>query len=317
MLTRIIFWFLLCGTVAAIVLHLDDPVPGQVSDPAVSMPASQPAYDSTTWVYTGGPLGGLGYDVRMDPRDRSVMYVTDAWAGAFKSTDWGQSWFPINNGLPKDKGPSGDGISIFSLTIDPNNPDRIWAGGQYNSGNVLSVAWGGEQGEPTVYAVVWDQGLYRSTNFGLNWTLVNANPYPSGVSPSPGMFLKVVAVNPVNPQYIYAGYFRGGISISRDGGLTWDYSNAGLPAEAQIMDIVLDPGRPAVAYAGSFESGVYYTTNGGETWTSLNGGLLTRSVHDLALSQDGSVLYMASEGAGVFRLGEVTYQLYIPVISRP
>jgi uncharacterized protein (TIGR03382 family) len=36
---------------------------------------------------------------------------------------------------------------------------------------------------------------------------------------------------------------------------------------------------------------------------ALNDGLLTRSAIDLALSADGSVLYLATEGGGVFRLG--------------
>jgi len=33
---------------------------------------------SLTWVRTGGPLGGLGYDVRMRPDNPDMMYVTDA-----------------------------------------------------------------------------------------------------------------------------------------------------------------------------------------------------------------------------------------------
>lgn len=33
------------------------------------------------WLRTGGPLGGLGYDIRMRPDNPDVMYVTDAYAG--------------------------------------------------------------------------------------------------------------------------------------------------------------------------------------------------------------------------------------------
>ncbi|MCK5793417.1 MAG: hypothetical protein KAH12_01840, partial [Anaerolineales bacterium] len=64
------------------------------------------------WVYTGGPSGGLGYDIRMDPRDKEIMYVTDAFAGAFKSTDGGKNWTPINSGITARVGPSGDGIPV-------------------------------------------------------------------------------------------------------------------------------------------------------------------------------------------------------------
>jgi photosystem II stability/assembly factor-like uncharacterized protein len=193
---------------------------------------------------------------------------------------------------------------------------ETWQPTNLVNGNVVSVAWGGEGEDLTAYAVVWGQGLFRSNDLGLTWTMINANPYPQGVTPSLTVFLKVVAINPFNLQYLYAGYNYGGIAISEDGGMTWLSAVAGLPAEAQIMDIVLDPERPGVVYAGAYESGIYYSTNGGETWMSLNSGLLTRAVHDLSLTENGSVLYMASEGAGVFRLGEITYQLYLPLITR-
>jgi len=54
---------------------------------------------------------------------------------------------------------------------------------------------------------------------------------------------------------------------------------------------------------GSSTSGVYFSTDSGETWQSLNDGLTSRAVIDLALSADGSVLYAATSGSGVFRLG--------------
>ena len=89
--------------------------------------AGRPAYQAGTWQLTSGPPGGLGYDIRMDPRNPDVMYVTDAWAGAFKSLDGGANWFPINNGITTRTGRSLDGIPVFSLSIDPNNPDTLWA----------------------------------------------------------------------------------------------------------------------------------------------------------------------------------------------
>lgn len=61
-----------------------------------------------TWVRLGGPLGGLGYDIRMDPRNPDVMYVTDSGAGTFKSTDGGQTWFPVNTGIDIRVWASGD-----------------------------------------------------------------------------------------------------------------------------------------------------------------------------------------------------------------
>ncbi|HCO96361.1 MAG TPA: hypothetical protein DIU00_20880 [Phycisphaerales bacterium] len=80
---------------------------------------------SLTWVRTGGPLGGLGYDVRMRPDNPDIMYVTDAWAGVFISTNGGQTWQPSNQGITTRTGESGDAIPVFCLTIDPHNHDTI------------------------------------------------------------------------------------------------------------------------------------------------------------------------------------------------
>lgn len=66
-----------------------------------------------------------------------------------------------------------------------------------------------------------------------------------------------------------------------------------------MQAIVVDPTNPDVVYAGTIDRGVYVSTDGGQTWQALNDGLLTRAVRDLALSADGSVLYMASEGGGI------------------
>ncbi len=68
------------------------------------------------WVRTGGPLGGLGYDVRMRPDNPDIMYVTDGWAGVFMSTNGGQTWSPSNNGSPPAKANPG-----FDPCILPNN----------------------------------------------------------------------------------------------------------------------------------------------------------------------------------------------------
>jgi MYXO-CTERM domain-containing protein len=68
-----------------------------------------------------------------------------------------------------------------------------------------------------------------------------------------------------------------------------------------------DPNRQGVIYAASKFSGVFVSTDGADTWTSLVNGLERKDAQVLALSQDGTVLYLGtasgSGGAGVWRLG--------------
>ncbi|MBT8197103.1 MAG: hypothetical protein KJO84_01250, partial [Acidimicrobiia bacterium] len=78
------------------------PIAGQVADPA-----------DLEWTRTGGPIGGLGYDVRMRPDDPDTMLVTDAGTGMFMSTDAGSTWFPVNDGITTRTGPTGDAIPVF------------------------------------------------------------------------------------------------------------------------------------------------------------------------------------------------------------
>ena len=66
--------------------------PPQQDQPPASTPpppqtAQLPAGELGVWVRTGGPPGGLGYDIRMQPDNPDIMYVTDANAGVHKSTD--------------------------------------------------------------------------------------------------------------------------------------------------------------------------------------------------------------------------------------
>ena len=79
------------------------------------------------WIRTGGPLGGLGYDVRFG-ETTDTMYVTDNYSGVFKSSDNGQSWYPANNGITGRFWPSGDAIPVFTLNLDVNDTHIVWAG---------------------------------------------------------------------------------------------------------------------------------------------------------------------------------------------
>jgi hypothetical protein len=90
----------------------------------------------SNWIKTGGPSGGLGYDVRIHPLDKNIMFVTDNPSGVNKSYDGGNTWVQRNKGITARSGPSGDGIPIFCLTIDPNNPNIVWAATQGMRGSL-------------------------------------------------------------------------------------------------------------------------------------------------------------------------------------
>ena len=61
----------------------------------------------------------------------------------------------------------------------------------------------------------------------------------------------------------------------------------------------------------------HLSTDGGAAWVPINEGLSTRAVTAIAISSEGNVHYAATEGEGVFRLGEIELDLtYLPLVLR-
>lgn len=209
-----------------------------------------------------------------------------------------------------DKGCSVDADSSCQLNpgggiIISRDGGQTWAQTSLNTGQVQGIAFSGDSRH--IYSVLKDGNLYRSDDDSQNWQLISSNlmeAIPS--SQDPDAFAVVVfslAVDPSNPDKILVGFYGGGVAISKDGGLTWTQSSSGMPAEAMVATIEVDPYNPDVVYAGTLNSGFYYSLDGGQTWTVLNTGLTNRTIRDLALSANGSVIYAVTSGGGVFRLG--------------
>ena len=129
---------------------------------------------TSEWIYLGGPIGGLGYDIRFHPDDKNILFVRDGNAGVFKSVDGGLTWQPKNEGITIRGGQAGGLIPVFCLTIDQGNPDIIWCGTQY----IL--------------------GLFKSTDGGEHWTkLVN------GIEEKNGITFRGIYPDPHNPDIVY------------------------------------------------------------------------------------------------------------------
>ena len=110
----------------------------------------------------GGPPGGLGYDIRYNFADPNIWYVTDNFAGVHISTDNGYTWQPSNTSIPPQLGPTGDWRPIFSLTVDPLNPQIVWAGTDI-TGHIYKSTDGGQTWQQKDSGIVneWDELTFR------------------------------------------------------------------------------------------------------------------------------------------------------------
>jgi len=57
--------------------------------------------------------------VTPDPRDPKTIYAGTHEAGVLKSTDGGNTWKEMNNGLA--------GLDVHGLALDPNAPSKLHA----------------------------------------------------------------------------------------------------------------------------------------------------------------------------------------------
>ena len=237
------------------------------------------------WIRTGGPWGGIGYDVRIDPKDPNRIYVTDQWAGNHKSVDGGRNWYPNNNGITSRFGSTSESIPIFCLTIDPTHTNNIWCGTFEN------------------------RGIYKSTDYGENWELkINGIPdFECGIT------FRGFRIRPDNSDIIFCGVevpccqdeipegksaaSKGKIFKTIDGGENW-YEV--LNSEALVRHILINPENPDIMYAstGIFdrdcvnEEGVWKSIDGGESWFHANNGLIDLTVGGLCLDpKDPDVLW--------------------------
>ncbi len=241
--------------------------------PATSDLSSQ----AENWIRLGGPPGGLGYDIRFNFADPNTWYVTDNFAGVHVSADNGLSWLPSNVGIPGQGGVTGDAIPIFSLTVDPHNPQILWAGTDW-SGHVYKSVDGGLTWEQKDYGITIEYG-------GLSFRGFTVDPRSSDIVYAMGETHDAITGGAV------WGMGTGGVVYKTvDGGEHWDVLwDGGIPSSLARY-LWVDPRDPNILYVstGIFDRGavgesanpemdeepfgglgVLKSNDGGQTWRVL------------------------------------------------
>lgn len=124
-----------------------------------------------------------------------------------------------------------------------------------------------------------------------------------------GGLIEVLAIDPQNPQILYAGTFGGGVFKSIDGGGHWQPVNNGLLDEGppDIQTLVIDPQNPQILYTGKSHvlspPGLFKSTNGGTSWQPSGAGLPDNGdVYDLVIDpQTPQTLYALTCCYGIYK----------------
>ena len=218
----------------------------------------------------------------------SAVFAAAYTLGVFRTTNSGQNWQLVNNGLSNKKinrlfaGSSGVYAATDSgLFRSTNNGDNWFIiGFAYN--RVLEVFM---QGSGTLLAAVSLEGIYRSGNNGVNWIRssngFNCNP--------------VISIS-VSGNTIYTGLEHNGLMRSTDSGNNWAKITNGFKGSTCGLVYTAPNGY---VYVQS-DSGFFRSTNSGNNWVMLWGAF--SSFTSIVSTQSGYLFASATyPSSGVWR----------------
>ncbi|MFT3684463.1 MAG: GC-type dockerin domain-anchored protein [Phycisphaerales bacterium] len=282
--------------------------------------------DGNTWsqvTLPGGQAATLVQSLAADPTNGQVIWVG---LGQFlngtstelvlRSLDGGDTWSDLSP-------PAASGMGVTALAVDPANSQHIAAAfsGNFGFGNDLWVSNDGGQNWEERSAglpnnILWDiafapgklyvsggqdfggqfVGLYSSPDNGVSWSELSAT-WPSRSVTS-------VAVNPSNPQQVYAGTQRAGLGVSNDGGATWTFSIGGT-GSLPVNDISFVPGQASTIFLAMNSIAVLRSTNSGGSFQPAAFGINRMSISAIAVNPQNSseivISYVGDNDGGIFK----------------
>jgi len=198
-----------------------------------------------TWrkvLFVSDAVGAM--DVEIQPGNPTVVYawmshlerkpwtiISGAREGGFyKSTDGGEHFNKISNGLPSEL------IGKANLAVSNANPDRIYA--------LIEAKPGG--------------GFYRSDDAGQTWALINSQ----GALIQRPFYYTTLGADPSNADVVYAG--AEGFFKSTDAGKT--FTPLRTP-HGDNHDIWINPKDSQIMIQAN-DGGANVSSDGGRTWSS-------------------------------------------------
>lgn len=188
-----------------------------------------------TWARIG-PRRGFAYEasvrtIAMHPSDHRILFAGTE-RGLYRSEDGGANWRYVDSAL--------NPYYVWAIAIDPTNPDTMFVG----------------TGTPTPAMI------FRSKDGGRSWAkrpVEIAEKCEAVGTPR----VTGIAVDPVEPNHIWAGLEVDGARHSSDGGETWSLVEA--TGHRDIHSVAVTAGPPRAVFI-VVNREIYASTDNGATW---------------------------------------------------
>lgn len=196
-------------------------------------------------------FGGRSRSVDFDSRNQQIGLAGGVSGGIFRTTDGGANWTDVT--------PPGQIHNVTTIAQDRSTGnENTW------------YAAGGEQGGGTGNsrgAVFHGNGVWKSTDNGLTWSLLPSTAGVLEANDSPWDFVHRILVDPSNGN-VYAGNSQG-LYRSTDGGTNWTQIIQALNNNT-ITEIIRT--TDGTFYAALNGDGIYKSTTGNiDGWIYIGG----------------------------------------------
>jgi hypothetical protein len=290
-------------------------------------------------------FGGDGGCCAADPTDPAVFYGEYVFLNLHRNTDGGSSndtsgnryisgqfwntaarkwdWKPVPFRIPDAM--TQNALFIAPFVLDPNQPQRILAGGlslwRSDDAKTPNTPTSGPQWraiKPSAGSEISALAVAR-TDSDVVWvghrngavfrTLNGTSPTPTwdrvgAAGPAqlaPRRYCTRITIHPADADTVYVafgGYEVDNVWVTRNGGATWAGPTSMLPA-APIRAVAVHPRRHELLYLGS-EVGLFASEDRGVSWFPTNDGPTNCSVDDLLWMDE--TLVCVTHGRGMFRI---------------
>jgi photosystem II stability/assembly factor-like uncharacterized protein len=230
-----------------------------------------------SWVdITPDSLGSRGVDViKISPVDHNVVFIATVTKGILKSTDGGQSWAEINNGLDRETG-----AYIELDAVNGNLYLGIYSDGIYKStdvgatwrrishnitaANSRSFAFFADSTYTPLTAI--NRSIYIRNNSTFEWQRIETE---IGF----GTHIKSICTDRYIPGRVYLAVKPSAFLITTDNGQNWEVRGESLPQygffESMAVSYGVLPDRRIFIAA----NGLYFTDDLGQHFEICDGGL--------------------------------------------